>query len=321
MGQRTNYIIKEGESISIYYNHWRANCIIPDLYLGPKRFIDFVKSCKPTDEILVEPWIEGCVIIDFTSQQLCFWTQHYPSESSVMDYYLTALAKKWNGWDILFLKNRMYEVEKILEIDYINQQELISLRSSSLDDIQKDTIEGWETAVIVIVQNKEITITKTGNLDIENVIGYGEDIIPLLLSKPRFSLPYEKEDVTYSCIIIDIEKKKLYINQSIFGLWEQSKYLWNEYILVMGDFGYIKTLRLAGINTDGLEISADEVTERFKEITKPVDGFDPIVMAERLQQEHDDIKFNPDFFDSVKPKKTLLEMLGRFLKNLLNRKT
>lgn len=42
MGHRVNYIIKEGNSITIHYNHWKANHIASDLYLAEKRFIQFV---------------------------------------------------------------------------------------------------------------------------------------------------------------------------------------------------------------------------------------------------------------------------------------
>lgn len=316
MGQRANYVVKQAESTTIYYNHWRANCIISDLYLGPKRFLDFVVSCIKADELLLEPWIEGFVFIDIKLRQLHFWAQDYPAETSVMEYYIKELEKKWEGWKIIFLRNRMYDAEFVLEIEYIDGQKLHELRSTSEDRIRNDMVGDWETAVVVVI-DKGLFVRRTGDLDCENLISYGKGIIQLLLNKPNSALPYEREDVTYNCIIIDVQEKKLFINRSEFGLWEQSKHLWQGYTFIMGDFGYLGALKLAGIDTAGLEMTTEEVIERFKSITKPVEGFDPIKMAERLQGEHGDIEFNPNFFDTAKPRKTVMEKLVKSMRKLL----
>lgn len=86
MGQRANYIIKEGNKLTIHYNHWRANCIASDLYLGEKRFLEFVNDCQLKDEIISEPWIEGCVIIDKPLRRLYFWEQFFPTETSMINF-------------------------------------------------------------------------------------------------------------------------------------------------------------------------------------------------------------------------------------------
>ena len=96
MGQRANYIIKEGDKLTIHYNHWRANCIPSDLYLGETRFLEFVNNCKLHEEIIPEPWIEGCVVIDKPLRQLYFWEQFFPTETSVINFYLSQLSKKWD---------------------------------------------------------------------------------------------------------------------------------------------------------------------------------------------------------------------------------
>jgi hypothetical protein len=54
MGQRANYILIENNKQVIHYHHWRANCIAADLYLGEKRFIEFVKSCRLANVLLDE---------------------------------------------------------------------------------------------------------------------------------------------------------------------------------------------------------------------------------------------------------------------------
>ena len=225
------------------------------------------------------------------------------------------MAGKFN-----FLNNRMYDVEKILDIDYISKQELPEVYKRSAEEIVSDKIEEWETAVVVMKQENDLSVTKTGNLNIEGVVSYGEEIVPLLMSKPKFALPNEKEEVTYECVVIDTIEKHLYINKSTFGLWEQSKNLWNGYDLTMGDYGYIKTLKLAGIDTSNLKMSTENVAEQFKSIVRPVDNFNSMEMAEKLLKENKDINFNPDFFDNVQPKKTTIEEFRQGMKTFLGLK-
>lgn len=320
MGQRANYIIKNGEELTIHYNHWRANCIASDLYLGEHRFLEFVSACQLDEVIMNEPWIEGCVIIDTASRHLYFWTMEFSRETSVIAYYVLELAKKWKGWEVNFLNNRMYDVEKILNIDYITQQQLPKLYKRSEEDVLTDKVEEWETAVVIIKQENELLVTKTGNLNIEAIVSYGEGIIPMLKDKLQTDLPKEEDEVTFECVVIDTGLKKLYINESAFGLWEQSKSAWSDYDLTMGDYGYIRTLELAKIDTSNLKMPTENVIKQFKGIVAPVDGFEPYKMAEKLLKEDKDIQFNPDFFDSVQPKKTTIEKFKQGMKKLLGRK-
>ena len=109
MGQRANYIIKDDDTLTIHYHHWRATSIAADLYLGEKKFLAFVEECQVYEQIMDEVWIEGCVIIDKTTKQLYFWALEFASETSVKEYYISGLPKKWSGWRVVFLKNRMYD--------------------------------------------------------------------------------------------------------------------------------------------------------------------------------------------------------------------
>lgn len=320
MGQRANYIIKNGDKLTIHYNHWRANCIASDLYLGERRFLEFINACQINEVIMNEPWIEGCVVLDTELRHLHFWTKEFSRETSVTDYYVSELAKKWKGWEVNFLNNRMYDVEKILNVDYISQQELPELYKRSEEDVLTDKIEEWETAVVIIKQDNELWVTKTGNLNIEAIVSYGKEIIPLLKDKLQTGLPKEEDEATYECVVIDTVQKKLYINESAFGLWEQSKSSWSDYNLTLGDYGYIRTLELAEIDASNLRMPIEKVIEQFKGIVKPVDGFNPYEMAEILLKENKDIQFNPDFFDNVQPKKATIEKFKQRVKKLLGRK-
>jgi hypothetical protein len=309
MGQRANYIIKQNDNLSIHYHHWRANSIASDLYLGEERFLAFVKECRLDEVIINEPWIEGCVIIDMSSRHIYFWAEEFPRETSVIEYYMLQLENKWKGWKVEMLKNRMYDAEKILSIDYISKQELHEPRKWTKEDIVNDRIEDWETAVVLIKEHTDLFVTKTGNLDVESIVGYGSDIIPLIKDKQRFELPFEEDETTNECILIDLPEKKIIINESSFGLWEQSNVSWTGFKLIMGDFGYIETLRLSGIDTSTVEMPLVKVKEQFNELVARTDTFDPLKLAKELIEKEKDIQFHPDYFDNVEPKKTIFEKI------------
>lgn len=319
MGDRANYIIREKNKLTIHYNHWRATHIAADLYLGEKRFLQFVEECQLHDEIMNEPWIEGCVIVDKIKRQVHFWGWQLPSETSVLEYYMSALAKKWDGWNIEFVPNRMYDVERILGIDYISKQEFHKFIRRTKEEIVNDKVEEWTTGLVVIKEGNSLFTTKTGNLNIEGIISYGQDIVPLLRDKPTYDLPNEGDEATDQCVVIDTSSKQLFINESVIGLWEQSNKLWQGFEITMGDFGYIETLRLAGIDTSNLIMPHDNVLEQFKNIVTQQDNFDPIAMAEQLKKNYNDIQINPDFFDNVKPRKSMIDRLTARIRRIFGR--
>ncbi len=301
MGQRANYIILDKDKKTIHYNHWRANSIATDLYLGEKLFLDFVNECQLNEELMNDVWIEGCVIIDLNTKSLFFWSLELTNDTSVIEYYLKELTKKWGDWKINILKNRMYDVEKILAIDYISNQTIETVYKPTKEEVVADIFEGWVATLVVIKKGTSIFVTKTGNLYIENIISFGQEIITLLKNKPSYDLPKEGKD-SYSCILIDEDNRKIFINESILGLIELSKENWLNYNLIIGDFGYIEILRFAGIETKDLEFSEDEIISQFSNIVQINDNFDPFELAEKIKQEQGNVEFNPNFFDNIKPK-------------------
>ncbi|HYV91285.1 MAG TPA: hypothetical protein VE978_05860 [Chitinophagales bacterium] len=233
------------------------------------------------------------------------------------EYYLKQLVKKWPGWNLERLKNRMYDVEKILSIDYISKQEKPEFCSKSKEEIVNDKIEKFEATLIVIKQSDRIFIKRTAYIPVESIIDYGEEVIQLLLDKPEYALPMEEEAYPCECIIIDTVQRHIIIDSSKFGLWEQNAMKWNDYNFTMGDYGRIETLKLAGLDVANLEMPMDKIREQFKGLVRQVDGFDPSKWANKLLKENNDIQFNPDFFDSVRPQKTSLEKMKERIKKIL----
>ena len=106
---------------------------------------------------------------------------------------------------------------------------------------------------------------------------------------------------------------------SSFGLWEQSRQLWIDYIFNMGDFGYLELLKLAGIDSANRELALKDVREQFNGMVKLRENFDPIEMAEIIATDNKDVQFSTDFFDVVHPKKTVIEIFKLRIRKLLRR--
>lgn len=318
MGHRANYIIKKNESLKIYYSHWRAKHIAVDLFLGERRFVDFVQNCQEDTSIMSEPWIEGCVVIDFTKKLLIFWSSDFSRSKAVKYMYITELSKKWTGWQVLQAENRMYDIDKILpEINYMAKQDMPVFNSPDISFVMNDYAVEWPTTLVIICDDlNNLFTTLTGDLRQEDIIAYGEEIVSLMLAKPATPLPVEGTGDGSFCVFIDLAKKKIIINESIFGLWESCGNKWPGYTFMMSDHGYLELLEKININTSSLENSAEEVNKEFEELIKMRESFDSYKMAEKLKAENNNIKFNPAFFDTVRPKKTFLEKLQFRLKKI-----
>lgn len=320
MGQRGNYIIKHGNTLNIRYTHWRANRICADLYLGEKAFIRYTQECKPVEQLLEEPWIEGCVIVDQDKKELSFWSLEIHFNPPIIQYYLAQLQRKWPGWAVRLLRNRMYDVEKILNIDYISKQDTSELNEKTVEDFIGDKVEEWDTSLVVIKEETDIFITKTGNIGIESIICFGPQAIKILRTKDPAELPSREDDFPMGTIIIDTKEKRVLISESSYGLWEQTKHLWDGYSFLMGDYSGGELLQLAGIHVAMEPLSEMEIKEEFDATVKQGNDYDPYVIAEKLTRENPGIQFNPDFFDTAKPRQTLLEKIVSGFRKITGKK-
>ncbi|SEN78336.1 hypothetical protein SAMN05192574_104131 [Mucilaginibacter gossypiicola] len=320
MGQRANYILIENSLQTIYYNHWRANCITSDLYLGEKRFINFVRSCKVVTVLLNEVWIEGCVIINIDKKTLYFWSLEFGT-TSASNFYLKKVQGKWKNWSVNLVYNKMYDFEEILNIDYISQQEQFPLSINTADEIINDKVSEFGNTIIIIKTPIATHITQLGNVSLAGILNFGEAVVDILLNKKEYPLPKEEEeDKVFATLIIDTVHKTIIIDNSEFGLREQCQGKWDGYNFKMGDFGYIGALALANINTGQLSMTIEQIKIAFNDLVKPSKSFDPIGFARKLLNENKDIKFSPSFFDSVKPQPNFIGKINRTIGKLFSTK-
>ena len=307
MGNRANYILKKDNDFDIYYTHWRAINVAQDLTLGQKQFIKLVKEFDKVDELLNEPWIEACVLLDFNSKKLTFWETEMLFETSVREEYINQLEKIWENWSINFVENEMYGIEKELEIEYTTQQE-VDLEYGSTDNLS-DLPDGEDyfSCLVVIKENKQHFVKYVYGGQDDQLALIGEPVIDRLKQLQNRKLKKENSDDFFSCLIMDLDEKELWVNQSIIGLKDELESLWKNWKINVGNYGYIKLLRKVGIDTSNIQLNINETKKIINtEILDRKDDFNPNDLAKKLVSEMgNDIKFNENFFQNVKPKKTL----------------
>jgi hypothetical protein len=268
MGSRINYAIKSGDQLTIYHHRWGASNITSDLYLGEVAFLSYLKECTIETELRQHLWMEGFVIADVENKHIGFWAWELEDETSVIRYYLSALKKIWPGWQIMYLANEMYDAETLLGIEYFSKQTIPQFKSVDAEDIINDPLpDDYPCVLFIIRQNEHILVSETASIMLESIICYGEDIIALLSAKPAISMPAEGQTRTSEHLFIDADNKQLIVNKSIFGIWEMMAHKWPGYTFKMGRMGYLGMLEEANIPTAGLEMSHEEIQERFVQMT------------------------------------------------------
>ncbi|GAA3943879.1 hypothetical protein GCM10022209_44270 [Chitinophaga oryziterrae] len=208
--------------------------------------------------------MEGFVIVDMEKKLLGFWAWEFENETSIIRYYLCALQKIWPGWQVMHLANEMYDAEPLLEIDYFSKQTITEFKSVDATDIINDPLQDECPYVLFFIrEHGKILVSEMANIMLESIICYGEDIIALLGERPAISIPTEGQTRSLDQLFIDVDNKQIIVNNSILGIWESMGHKWPGYTLKMGRMGYLAMLEEANIPTTGLEMSYEEILERF----------------------------------------------------------
>jgi hypothetical protein len=322
MGQRANYIIRSGEEITIYYHHWRAHTLAADLYLGEARFLEFVQSCSVKDNLMDEVWIEGLVLVDVSAKHLYYWGLELLGDSSVDKYYQKMLAERWQGWKITVLRNVMYEIEAILNINYTSTQAFVRPKVLTKEMILTSNAVVWPATLVIIKRLDGHTDVKASSLYLDEIVCHGPEIISLMQMVESMPLFREKEweNRPWQYIICDLVQQRIVINESIIGLWENSAAQWPGFSMLMGSYGYIAILEMAGINTSTLKMTQEEIEVSFNEMIAQNETFDTASLAQLLSGDvGEEAQFHPDFFDDVRPKKTLFEKIKLGLRKMFTK--
>lgn len=101
MGQRANFVIRQGGKDHVYYDHRCANRIENDLFWGPEDAIPFASQCDRAEDLLDDIWREGAAVIDLDKRHLLFFGgESYLYEVDYRRVHLNLMARHWHGWTI-----------------------------------------------------------------------------------------------------------------------------------------------------------------------------------------------------------------------------
>ncbi|MEM6263395.1 MAG: hypothetical protein AAGI38_12860 [Bacteroidota bacterium] len=282
-----------------------------DLLLGSNRFVSFVRQFDKKNELIDEPWIEGCVYIDLDTNHLLFWEIAHLSEFSVRQEYLKLLKEIWKGWKISLAEKEMYDIEKLIEIDYTSKQRP-NFDRIDMKEFANKTIGEYTSCLIIMKNDNNLRMKELYDCTDEEVALLGEGIIDILDRKSSSQLLKESQIESPNLLLIDIDEKKLFVNQSITGLEDELIKFWPGWHIEVGNFGYINILQKVSYDVSKIKMSVNEVAERMRQILAQEDDFNPNEMAQGMIKLNEEVKFHPHFFENIKPQKSIWERIKSF---------
>ncbi|MEH0153179.1 hypothetical protein V6R21_03475 [Limibacter armeniacum] len=134
-------------------------------------------------------------------------------------------------------------------------------------------------------------------------------MLDILSQKSIEKFPNEGEIDEFDLIALDTVSKQLWVNDNITGLENVLKSIWTGWNVNVGSFTYLGLLKNMKYQIEPLKMSEDNLKENLDCIFNNSDNFDPNKLAVQLQETGKDVKFNPNFFEDIKPRKSLLSRI------------
>lgn len=103
MGQRANMVVLRDGAWTLYYDHWAANRLDDELFMGPETALAFIvqRDPCPPDEWLDDVWCEGAALMDFDRRRLLFFGgENIRFEIDRRHVHLELMRENWPGWTV-----------------------------------------------------------------------------------------------------------------------------------------------------------------------------------------------------------------------------
>ncbi len=265
MSQRANYILKQGDIITIYFSQWGGGQIACQLLAGPADFLDIVKDNEVVEELTPFPWLEGFAIIDTDKKDLVFHESAYLNQTTARREYLKLLEGLWPGWDLIFAENYCGVLEDAADQDYSKKHSEDDLKIKPVEKLAKSDPDYSNLAVLLTDEsdNKQIFYFESGP---DQFILNGPELIPFLQSRKPGEPLHESESDFLCVIVINLPEKRIILNESIPLLREKLTGTWPGWEIIVSDIGYIGHLENNGINCENLKLSPADVDEIIEDI-------------------------------------------------------
>ncbi len=261
MGNRANYIVKQNSEFNLYYTHWRSVIICADLLLGARAFFKYISTCKEVEELLSWTYLEGCVFVDLDTKQLLFWEAEHLQCTTVRRKFLQKLQGKWRGWGIQYCDREMEMLGALTGLTYGFEQ---SMAYESADEVSMIDVTGENSYfdTLVILKSKgEVFVKYVDGVSDVGILLQGPSVVPQLNVFLERTLPVEGAAEFVNLLVIDCDRKKIWINQYLPGIEQVAQMQWSGWGIESGNFGYLRLLEELGISVATLQMTEKEVQE------------------------------------------------------------
>lgn len=233
MGERANYVIKQGERVHLYYSHWGAQTITRDLFWGPehaRRFIRVQESVSNSDGWLDLAWAEGGALLDEDARHLIFFGGevlefNIPIRRVFMDW----LDRAWEGWTTEWAEEGIEAIARAAGCEAVTVLPKnpftpdLSLRCS----LDNDTI----LTLLSVQRGRQLVVVALENHLVDILVGGPDWILSQELEGPssidasRFTID---NPTPWAGVHLDPEQKKIlcWSESRPFVGWHKIKPLW-----------------------------------------------------------------------------------------------
>jgi hypothetical protein len=122
MGHRTNYAIRQGGAIRLFYSHWGALSVAQDLFWGPDHALAFITGEEEVDpgRWLDEVWCEGGAALNVDTKTLCLFGGEGISEhEAAITAYIALAGALWGaqGWSVRWAQDGIHDLAACVGAD------------------------------------------------------------------------------------------------------------------------------------------------------------------------------------------------------------
>lgn len=261
MGNRANYIVKQNSEFNLYYAHWRSVNICTDLLLGARAFLKYTSTCKEVEELLSWTYLEGCVFVDLDTKQLLFWEAEHLQCTTVRRKFLQKLQKKWRGWGIQYCDREMEILGALTGLTYGFEQPIAYESADEVSMIDVTGENSYFDTLVILKSKGEVFVKYVDGVSDVGILLQGPSVVPQLNVFLERRLPVEGAAEFVNLVVIDCDRKKIWINQYLPGIEQVAQVQWLGWGIESGNFGYLRLLEELGISVATLQMTEKEVQE------------------------------------------------------------
>lgn len=295
MGQRASYAVVDGESITLYYSHWGANCIPEHLLAGPDGALAYIRNLAITDTLLNDVWAEGAVLLDCDRHCLLFWGgEDIAVAPHLRRGLLPILRLLWPGWSVAWATYGIVDIARGIRVDAaaVLNSDSERLDPLTVDQLREDHPERQSAAITIRYRDGRVTDHLFAYSDPASV---GPALLEVCAAHRPITLP--REDTGFSAVegpayieegaFIDIAERAMWLWSAETVDPRQPKAIarrWPGWKVFAHNDGLARQVALSGRDPRTVMMPDTEVIQQLIESLTISRGFDPVGLLHRVLQ-------------------------------------